>query len=1016
MVIGREIHLPYDEVLVVSDFKAIMGCIATFRPDVIMTRESFPTVLNLAAFEIRKRWIHVPLETPEQEVIHAIESCYAFNLWSKQPAAVHNPLVSVFTGTFNTGDFLRDTYQSLREQAWPNWEWVVVDDASSDGTWGQLLQIASEDSRVRPFKNALRCGKIGGVKDVATRLCRGEYLVELDHDDMLTDFALTEIVKAFQSEPEAGFVYSNCASFFEDGTPQRFEDDFWKDRYRWTEYRGKKYLECINPDMYDRFGPDFTQQFSYFLTVGPNHVRAFRAETFRDLGGYNHNLPVADDWDLYARFFLRSKCVHVDEMLYLYRYLDKGGNTTFLRNKSIQDHLELGRLNYWKEFKEFNDGRIINNSENPKEESRVYSAADISFVVPEGAKSELTVECLESIRKWAPGAEVILVSNGCESLPAAVALADKVVSLEMNLKFAAACNRGVFEASRDLVCILNNDAAFVDGTPDLLAGAVGKKGHIVAPYSNRAKPPQGDVSYPSPQQDLNTDMVVGVCMVMTTSLFRSLGGFDTRLYTYEDDDICYRAREIGKTCAVIGGTYVTHERHATFKARGEDVQEVMKENRAVFERKHPKIRVIAISKNEESCIKDFFLQFKQVTMDFCLLDTGSTDNTVALARSVGANVQAGIFENFAQARNEALTRFSGDADWIIMLDPDERLSQSALDHLKETLFRNRYDIFLAPLHAISPDGTSKVYVPKPFVFKNHPDIRWVFKVHEKLVGSGRQAIVVNCRIRHILKLHTVERRTASSLMYDALCQEEPYFMDAGYREEIRSKWPILDYDHQNDYRIDKIHLGPLVSVIVPTHRRTLLLEKALRSALAQDYTNLEILVVGDACPELDATIAYQGNSRIRFYNLPENHGSGGAVPRNYGIMLAAGNLIAYLDDDNTWSSNHISSLYAELRIQGAAFTFSSMKVRGTELLFEKPEPGSIDTSCVLHRKDLVHKYGWWKDRVEGGYSHDWEFFSRWIAGKEKWIATQKATLNYNIETCGQKEFLESRLAAIAGVQ
>src|SRR4029079_9997187 len=316
-----------------------------------------PGSLNSATFELRKRWIHVPANTSPEAARQAVENCYLSNIWAVHQYQAANPLISVYTGTYNTGDYLRDTYQSLRDQTYANWEWVVIDDHSNDGTWERLEALAKDDIRVRPYRSGKRLEKIGGVKDHATRLSKGVYLVEIDHDDMLTDCARADISDACEKNPEVGFVYSTSSNFFENGQFHRFDDEFWKNRYRATEYRGKKWLECLNPDIYDRFGPDFQQPFGWVLTGGPKHGRAFRAKTLFELGGYNPSLPVADDWDLYARFFLYSKCHHVDKMLYLYRFKDNWANTTFTRNKAIQDHLQLGRGNYAAAFKAFNEQR-----------------------------------------------------------------------------------------------------------------------------------------------------------------------------------------------------------------------------------------------------------------------------------------------------------------------------------------------------------------------------------------------------------------------------------------------------------------------------------------------------------------------------------------------------------------------------------------------------------------------------------------------------------------------------------
>lgn len=1008
LFVGNKFKVPDDYVVEhVEKTAQLQTTVAWFQPDVIITSNFTPGALKDAAFEIRKRWMNIDSNADQEAVVSAIENCYAFNLYQKHQYQDDHPLVSVYTGTYNTGDFFRDTYQSLREQTNPNWEWVVVDDHSTDGTWERLEQLAQEDFRVRPIRNAKNCGKIGGVKDMATRLCRGEFLVELDHDDMLTDFALEEIIKAFCENPEVGFVYSNVSNFFENGEWHRFTDGFWKDRYRETEYRGKTWEECVNPDIYDRFGPGHWQQFGWFLTVGPNHVRAYRASTFRELGGYNPNLPVADDWDLYARFFLRSKCLHLDKMLYLYRFLDNWQNSTFTRNKSIQDHLKLGQQHYAEEFEAFNANRL--QLAPPKAEPVSITTKNVSFVVLEANETPLTRRCLMSIRRFAPDSEIVLVANGIE--PTAKDLADKVVALEENLGFAAGSNEGAAAVTRDVVCFMNNDAAFVDDTPAKLAAQMNTP-QIVGPYSNRAKPPQGDLEMALPT-DCHPEMVVGLCMMMPTSLFRGLGGFDSRFNTWDDDDICARARAADYSCKIVGGTWVDHERHATFKALGQDVDQIMAENRALFERKHPKIKVIAISKNEEKGIQAFFQQFAQVTRDWCLLDTGSTDNTVEVARSIGVKVETAEFTDFAATRNEALNRFAGDAEWVIMLDPDERVDLHLVKNLKETLFRTEHDILLAPLYARYPNGDYKEFVAKPLVFRNHSEIRWAFKVHEKIIGSQKQAMVVNGHINHVLSLHEEFRRQRSEDLYARLQSEEPYFTDASFRADMHKAWPILDYDRRDDDRISKIHIGPLISVVIPTFERGDMLETCVVSALNQDYANIEVIVIGDACPQLSRSLPGPGvYPRVRVRNLAQNHGAGGAVPRNIGIAMAAGGLIAYLDDDNLWRPNHVSSLYGLMRDSNTTFTFSSMEVDGKDMGFTEPKYQGIDTSCILHSKDLIARHGGWKNRDAGTYAHDWELVSRWLKGNEPWACTKLSTLIYNAGTSGQAAFLAAQTAAI----
>lgn len=968
--------VPY-EVKVCSNINNIFIDIAIFQPDVIVTSAFLPGVLMNSGISIRKRWIHVDGGAAAEAVAGAIESCYTANLWGRHKGEDIEPLVSVYTGTFNTGDFLRDTYQSLREQTYPNWEWVVIDDFSNDGTWERLLEIANEDFRVRPFRMK-HVGKIGYVKDVATRLANGDFLVELDHDDMLVDIALYEIVKAFQQNPDIGMVYSNCASFFADGTPHKFDDDFWRNRYREIEYRGKKFLECINPDIYDRFGPAYWQQFGWFLTVGPNHVRAYRRDILQKLGGYNCNLPVADDWDVYARFFLYSKCLHLDKMLYLYRFHDGWSNTTFTRNKSIQDHLELGRRHYASAFADFNEKRIKQK---------------VSVIVVDWNTQDFTERCLKSVKENYPDFELVLVQNGKHFDSK---FADKQIRLEVNVGFAAACNRGALEASGDVFCFLNSDTVVERGLFEGLLDAIKQGAGAAGPYSNYAKEPQGN--YPdknsAPKHNTYLEMISGFCLMTPRIAFEAVGGFDTNFCNFEDDDYCRKIRNIGFTCGAVGGTWLYHEGHVSFRTNALDLSNVMDKSSLLYHKKWPKVAVLALTKDEMSALPGFFQQFQNKGFRFGIVDDFSQDGTADWARANGIEIISRKLDNFSNQRNFALDNLARDADWVLMFDPDERLDQNTLDNIFELLRSEEFDIFLSPLRSKNYDGTFQCWVPKPFLFRNSKNIRWVFNVHEKLIGSYKQALISNAMITHLLELHSPDRRREMEWKYDSLGQDG----------ETIGDWPLLNYQKRDDSRIAKVVLGPLVSVIIPTYARRDLLQKAVESVFAQDYLSKEVIVIGDADPEF---ISIPG---CRCLNLPQNHGAGGAVPRNYGLMLANGYWIAYLDDDNMWKREHLSSLFFAVTAKQADLGLASMEVGGKVLLCEKPEYGAADTSCLFHKRGLIAKAGWWKDRNEAGYAHDWEFISRLLQSGAKWVTTKNPTVCYGLETCGQKDFLKQKLS------
>jgi glycosyltransferase involved in cell wall biosynthesis len=194
---------------------------------------------------------------------------------------------------------------------------------------------------------------------------------------------------------------------------------------------------------------------------------------------------------------------------------------------------------------------------------------------------------------------------------------------------------------------------------------------------------------------------------------------------------------------------------------------------------------------------------------------------------------------------------------------------------------------------------------------------------------------------------------------------------------------------------------PLVSVVMPTYRRPALLERAIRSVLAQSHTNVEVLVVGDHCPSVDDVVARIADGRVRHWNLAARSNDGGTTPRNYALKaMARGTLAAYLDDDNVWRHDHLETLVRLFTTDSRlAFAFSSFEIGGDEIVCRRPRRFQIDTSALLHRRSLLERHGYWRPPADVGFAHDWELVSRWE--NEPWAASLQATVIYNLETSSQ---------------
>ena len=112
-----------------------------------------------------------------------------------------SPIISVFTATYNRRDVLHNVYKCLCRQTYKAFEWIVVDDGSSDNTGLDLeLWIKEKKVDIRYFYQSNNGKHIAMNK--ALMEARGEYFVNIDSDDVMRDDALEVFVNAWDSIPE----------------------------------------------------------------------------------------------------------------------------------------------------------------------------------------------------------------------------------------------------------------------------------------------------------------------------------------------------------------------------------------------------------------------------------------------------------------------------------------------------------------------------------------------------------------------------------------------------------------------------------------------------------------------------------------------------------------------------------------------------------------------------------------------------------------------------------------------
>jgi glycosyltransferase involved in cell wall biosynthesis len=123
---------------------------------------------------------------------------------------VETPKVSILLPSLNAREFLEARIDSLLNQTFTDWEAIVLDSQSTDGTWEFFKSIASSDSRFR-LHQIPRKGLYAALNrglDLAT----GEFLHIATCDDTMAPEFLSEMLRAFSHCPEAGIAASDVFS------------------------------------------------------------------------------------------------------------------------------------------------------------------------------------------------------------------------------------------------------------------------------------------------------------------------------------------------------------------------------------------------------------------------------------------------------------------------------------------------------------------------------------------------------------------------------------------------------------------------------------------------------------------------------------------------------------------------------------------------------------------------------------------------------------------------------------
>ena len=298
--------------------------LVTYGPD---EKEYINDIKSVLPSRMFSRWIHYQDMTNMKEVCRGIQYCFIDTVLKDRKET--RPIFSAFTTCYNSDEKIKRPFTSLKSQTLLDWEWVILDDSPGDEHFTYLRNLFKDDKRIRLYKRSENSGNIGNVKNEAVSLCRGIYVLELDHDDEIVPELFSVVSNGFKEHPDVGFVYTDFINIYENGDNYWYGDFFGLGyaAYYCQKYNGKWVNVYTSPQI-----NNITMR---HLVSLPNHPRIWKREVLHSIGNYSEYLPINDDQEILLQTCLQTKMMKIPMMGYI-QYMNNGNsNFSLIRNKDI---------------------------------------------------------------------------------------------------------------------------------------------------------------------------------------------------------------------------------------------------------------------------------------------------------------------------------------------------------------------------------------------------------------------------------------------------------------------------------------------------------------------------------------------------------------------------------------------------------------------------------------------------------------------------------------------------------
>lgn len=488
------------------------------------------------------------------------------------------PRFSFVMPTYNTPvELLTECLDSMLAQSYPNFELCIADDNSSDPAVAEILTAYAErDARVKIILRKQN-GHISAATNTALTLATGDFIVLVDHDDLIPDYTLATVAWYINKHPDASVLYSDEDKIDMNGV---------------------------------RHAPYFKGEFSKFLVYGHNmisHLGVYRRSLVEEIGGFRMGLEGSQDYDLFLRCYERigdAGVAHIPHVLYHWRTVpgstslspDQKGYAAVAAEAAINGYFERNAVQMR------SIAGVVPGLTGVKDTSE--RTTPISIIIPTKDGLDVLKPCIASIFAANPvNIEVLILDNNSAD-PAtldyfAALQAEhsevRVLHYPEPFNFSAINNFGATHATGDILCFLNNDtevlapgwlgrARMLLALPDV--GLVGARllfpdGHLQHFGIGLGMGAHGIAGTPAaglPAEELgyfgkakllqDVSAATAACLFTRKRDFDAIGGFDTVFrVAYNDVDLCLRYRKAGWRIVVDPWIELLHRES---RSRGSD--------------------------------------------------------------------------------------------------------------------------------------------------------------------------------------------------------------------------------------------------------------------------------------------------------------------------------------------------------------------------------------------------------------------------------------------------------------